>query len=157
MQVERSSCWRPAVWYCTLVKVLRHWNRNNVYGFDHFYLFVEVVCMTKNKFSLIENPLFNFEQINATNNKYFHKPKVLLHLLNELYYPLLGRARFRGRCWATIRLFHRPEPSGRAVHGEANGLDIGGQHGRRFVFLRHTHRPQRRPYPNPRWWRKIKK
>jgi len=24
---------------------------------------------------------------------------------------------------------------------------MGGQHGRRFVFLRHTHRPQRRPYP----------
>jgi len=24
--------------------------------------------------------------------------------------------------------------------------DIGGQHGRRFGFLRHTHRPQRRPY-----------
>ena len=26
-------------------------------------------------------------------------------------------------------------------------MDIGGQHGRRFVLLRHTHRPQRRPYP----------
>jgi len=25
-------------------------------------------------------------------------------------------------------------------------LDSGG-HGRRFVLLRHTHRPQRRPYP----------
>jgi len=27
-----------------------------------------------------------------------------------------------------------------------DGLDIGG-HGRRFVHLRHTHRPQRKPYP----------
>ena len=52
-------------------------------------------------------------------------------------YPLLGRVRFRGRCWAAIQLSHRPEPSGRAVHGEVDGLDIGGRHGRRFV-LRHT-------------------
>jgi len=28
-----------------------------------------------------------------------------------------------------------------------DGLDIGGQHGRRFVLLSHTHRPQRKPYP----------
>ena len=27
------------------------------------------------------------------------------------------------------------------------GRWIGGQHGRRFVLLPHTHRPQRRPYP----------
>ena len=51
-----------------------------------------------------------------------------------------------GRCWAVIRLSHRPEPSGHAVHGKVDGLDIGGQHGRRFVFLRHTHRPQRRTH-----------
>ena len=62
--------------------------------------------------------------------------------LSEFFYPLLGRARFRGRCWAAIRLSHRPEPSGSAV----DGWDIGGQHGRRFVLLRHTHRPQRRSY-----------
>ena len=42
---------------------------------------------------------------------------------------------------------HRPELSGHAVHGEVDGLDIGGQHGRRFVLLHHTHRPQRTPYP----------
>ena len=29
---------------------------------------------------------------------------------------------------------HRPEPSGRAVNGEVDGLDIGGQHGRRLFF-----------------------
>jgi len=40
-----------------------------------------------------------------------------------------------------------PEPSADAVHGEVDGLDIGGQHGWRFVLLRHTHRPQRRPHP----------
>ena len=73
---------------------------------------------------------------------------MILHLfLSEFFfYPLLGRARFRGRCGAAIRLSHRPEPSGLAVREEVDGLDIGGQHGRRFV-LRHTHRPQRRPCP----------
>jgi len=68
-------------------------------------------------------------------------------LLSEFFfYPLLGRARFWGRCWADIQSSHRPEPSGRAVHGEVDRMDIGGQHGRRFVLLCHTHRPQRRPY-----------
>jgi len=47
---------------------------------------------------------------------------------------------------AAIRLSHRPEPSGRAVHEVVRGLDIRG-HGRRFVLLHQTHRPQRRPYP----------
>ena len=70
-----------------------------------------------------------------------------LLLLSEFFYPLLGRARFRGRCWAAIRLSHHPEPSGHEVHGEVDGLDIGEQHGRWFVLLRHTYRPQRRPYP----------
>ena len=74
-------------------------------------------------------------------------PKRFLLLSEFFFYPLLDRARFRGRCWAAIRLSHRPEPSGRAVHGEVDGLDIGGRHGRRFVLLRHTHKPQRRPYP----------
>ena len=32
----------------------------------------------------------------------------------SFYCPLLGRTRSRVRCWATIRLSHRPEPSGRA-------------------------------------------
>ena len=63
------------------------------------------------------------------------------------YCPLLGRTRSRGRCWAVIRLFRRPEPSGRAVHGEVEGLGTGGQHGQWFVLLRHTHRLQRRTYP----------
>ena len=38
-----------------------------------------------------------------------------------------------------------PESSGRAVHDEVGGLDIG-ERGRRLV-LRHTHMSQRRPYP----------
>jgi len=41
----------------------------------------------------------------------------------------------------------RLEPSGRAVHGEVDGLDIGEQRGRRLVLLRPTHRLRRRPYP----------
>ena len=52
------------------------------------------------------------------------------------FYPLLGHARFRSRCWAAIRLCHRPEPSGRTVCGEVDGLDIG-RHVWRFVLLRH--------------------
>ena len=70
------------------------------------------------------------------------KRNFLLHHLSE-FYPLLGRSRSRGKCWAAIPLSHRPEPSGHAVHGEVDGLDIGRQHGRRFVLLRHSHRPQR--------------
>ena len=81
---------------------------------------------------------------NITNT--LKKCFLLLCLSEFFFYPLLGRARFQGRCWAAIKLSHRPEPSGHAVHGEVDGLDIGGQHGRRFV-LRHTRRPQRRPYP----------
>jgi len=74
--------------------------------------------------------------------------EVLLHFLSEFFKPLLCRSRSQGRCcWAAIRLSHRPEPSGRVVHVMVDGLDIGGQHGRRFVFLRHTNRRQRRPYP----------
>jgi len=42
--------------------------------------------------------------------------------LSEFVYPLLGRARSRGRCWAAIRLSHRPEPSGRAARGEGRWI-----------------------------------
>jgi len=52
-----------------------------------------------------------------------------LRRLSQLFKPLLAHTRSRGRCWAAIRLSHRPERSGRAVHGEVDGLDIGGQHG----------------------------
>ena len=40
-------------------------------------------------------------------------------------------------------LSHHPEPSGRPIHGEVDGL----QHGQRFGLLCHTHKPQKRPYP----------
>ena len=73
-----------------------------------------------------------------------------------------------GRCWAAIQLFQHPEPSSHAVHGEVDGFDFKGQHGRRFVLLRHTYRPQRRQAraetsdigaeavkPNPRCSRKV--
>jgi len=49
--------------------------------------------------------------------------------------PLLGRTKFPGRCWAAMRMSH-PEPSSHAV----DGLNIGGQRGRRSVVLRHTSR-----------------
>ena len=71
----------------------------------------------------------------------------VVQLLSQFFYPLLGRTIYQGRCRAAIRLSHRPEPPGHAVHGVVDGLDIGGQHGRRFVLLRNTHRPQRRTYP----------
>ena len=37
-------------------------------------------------------------------------------------------------CWAASRLFRHQESPGRAFHGDVNGLDIGGQHGRRLVL-----------------------
>jgi len=46
-------------------------------------------------------------------------------------------------------LSHRPEPSGRAVHEDVDGWDIGGQHGPWFVLVRHTHRPKRRSGHTP--------
>ena len=49
---------------------------------------------------------------------------LLLRRLNQFFNPPLGCIRSRGRCWAAIQLSHRPEPSGRAVHGEVDGLDI---------------------------------
>ena len=51
--------------------------------------------------------------------------------------PLLGWTKSQGRCWAIIQLSHHPEPSGCAVHGDVDGLDIRG-HGRRFVLLHYT-------------------
>jgi len=35
-------------------------------------------------------------------------------------------------------LSHRPEPSDHAVHEEVDGLDIGGQHGRRLFSVPHS-------------------
>jgi len=54
---------------------------------------------------------------------------------------------YRGRCWAAIRLSHRPEQPGRVVRGEVDGLGSGEWHGRRIVLQLHTRKPQRRPYP----------
>ena len=58
-----------------------------------------------------------------------------------------SRTRCRDRCWVANRLFHHPQPSDRAVHGKVDGVDNGGQHIPRFVLLRNTQKPQRRPYP----------
>ena len=64
---------------------------------------------------------FAFQFLNRISSRRF-----FFRLSEFFFYPLLGRARFRGRYWTAIRLSHRQEPSGRAVHGE----DIGGRHGR---------------------------
>ena len=40
-----------------------------------------------------------------------------------------------------------PSRSGRAIHGEVDGLDMGRQHIQRFDLLRHPHKPQKQPYP----------
>ena len=66
-------------------------------------------------------------------------------LLSQIFITT-ARAGSRGRCWAAIRLSHRPEPSSRAVHEEVDGLGIEGQNSRRFVLLHHTHRPQKGQY-----------
>jgi len=62
--------------------------------------------------------------------------------------PLQGCTRSRARCWAGNRLSHQPEPSGRALHGEVGGLDIGRQPCQSLFFLhRHTHMPLKGSYP----------
>ena len=104
--------------------------------------------VTKRRMTLIANCwLKNLKLWKLFYSNIFTPQALFLLLLSELLKPLLGRTRSRGRCWAAIQLSHRPAPSGRAVHGEVDGLDIGGQHGRQFVLLRHTRRPQRRSYP----------
>ena len=46
---------------------------------------------------------------------------VLFFRLSEFFHPLLGRTRFRGRCWAAIPLSHRPESS--AVQSVRRSMD----------------------------------
>ena len=60
------------------------------------------------------------------------KEALLLLSFERVLLSTASPPRYRGRCWAAIRLSHRPEPSGRAVLGEVDGLDIGGRHRRRF-------------------------
>jgi len=83
-------------------------------------------------------------------------PHSVDHMLTPLFFfivwascycSLLGRTRSRGRCWAASRLSRHPEPSGFAVHGEVDVLDMGTRHDRRFILLYHTHRPQKGPCP----------
>ena len=104
-------------------------------------------CYSFTNFNTISNITFLHNKIwyvywTQANRETFPRTLMLIAkcpclLLSELLLstPLLGR-RSRGRCWAAIRLSHRPEQSGHAVHEEVDGLDIGGQHGRRFVLLR---------------------
>jgi len=57
-------------------------------------------------------------------------------------YPLLGRTASRNKCLAAIQVFRHPETSGHALDWEVLGLSSAGQHGQRFVHLRHTLMPQ---------------
>ena len=75
-------------------------------------------------------------------------PFSFFFFLSQFFKPLLGSSRPRGRYWAAIRLSHRLEPSGRAVREEVDGLDIEGQHGRRFILLRHTQKAAEQAIPH---------
>jgi len=54
---------------------------------------------------------------------YWYRPEKYL-LVDTYFQPLLGRTRSLGRYWTAIRLPHRPELSGHAVHEEVDGLDM---------------------------------
>jgi len=121
----------------------------------HYYYLLRDVATQKKPDT---NVFFEWQQKMETSNFHvsvptkLYKPRVYERFAQFFFwasccYPLLGRSRSRGRCWAANQLSHQSELSDRVVHGEVNGLDIRGQHGRRSVPLRHTHRPQRRPYP----------
>ena len=69
---------------------------------------------------------------------------IIIIVWASCFRPLLGCTRSRGRIWAANRLSHHPEPSGRAIHWEVDGLDIRKEHGQRFDLLRHTRKPQTR-------------
>jgi len=74
-------------------------------------------------------------------------PSTDVLLLSQLFITT-ARPYFWGRCWAAIRLSHRPELSGRAVHEEVDGLDIRGQHGRQFVLSTPHSQAAGRPVPH---------
>jgi len=79
--------------------------------------------------------------------QYYSTSCFIIVLWASSFSPLLGRTRSWGRCWAANRLSHHPELSGRAIHEEVDGLDIGRQQGQWFGLLCHTHEPQKQPYP----------
>jgi len=101
---------------------------------------VEPIAFTRFFYELLRNSFVNF-CLQTFKNKCFCFSSRFFVVWASSYSPLLGRTRSRGRCWAAIRLSHRPEPSGRAIHWEVDRLDIRGQLVRSFVLLRHTHIP----------------
>ena len=121
-------------------------------SFSRFCEKLQNVCSVAANPDQLEKNGCDFWTQRPTNPQIRYKLQVLkilytgVLLLCEMLKPLLGCTRYRRRCYAAIRLSQRIEPSGHAVHEEVDGLVIRGQHGRRFVLLRHTHRPQRRPY-----------
>jgi len=97
------------------------------------------------KLSLSRPTIKTVSAVFHLNNKEA-KRELLLSFERVLLLSSASPPRYRDRCWAAIRLSHRPEQSGRVVRGGVDWLDSRGWHGRRFV-LRHTQRPQRRLYP----------
>jgi len=128
-----------------------HISHNSYSGFPRSIESIELW----NRFS---KPWKSIDFLNSTISLFkFCSSLLILLLLSELFKPLLGRTRSRGRCWFAIRLSHRPEPLSHEVHGAVDGLDIGGQQGRRFVLLSDTHRYGRRQrggqwFPAPPKW-----
>ena len=125
------------------------------WGFSMFWEKLQNVCYVANNPDQLKktNAIFGFNApqtpksaTNFKSSKILYTSVILRFLLSKMLKPLLGCTWSWDRCWAAILLSQRPEKTGQAVHGEVDGLVIGGQHGRRFVLLRHTHRPQRRPY-----------
>jgi len=136
LKCDVRKLWYPDVYFLSLIL----WNTGS--GFSN--CFNDILAAENHRKLGIQDPQTYFIKIfNQTLVCWF----LQLLFLRQLFYPLLGRTRSRDRCWSAIGLSHRPQPSGRAVHEEVDGLDIGWQHGRRFILLRHTRRPQRRPYP----------
>ena len=97
-----------------------------------------------------------------TSSRLISTKQIAIFIVWATSYLLLGRTRSRGRCRAAIQLYRHPEPSGHALHGVVDELDSGGQHGRRSVPLRHSHKPQKdiphvrkqqRKRPTPVWRR----
>ena len=58
---------------------------------------------TKNQSNALLWPVVRYSDVTTAHAQHF------LHLLSISFNPLLGRTRSRGRCWAAIWLFPRPE------------------------------------------------
>ena len=132
-----QNCWQPNFSHF----MLRSRSRKFWKGRTSYLRIRNSIVSTKHITEELVRPYFYKLKARSLSNQ-----KVLLSFQRVLLLSTASLRRYRSRCWVAIRLSHRPEPSGRVVRGEVIGLDSGGRHGRQLL-LRHTHRPQRRPYP----------